>query len=361
MNWQGVDIYGASFDPYCQDVMHSHSENYHADAMLSLMDLQVFNPQNLLGTKWIAWTPVDHQTIPPVILEKAEQADFVISMSKHASAEMDKAGLKHSYIPCGVDTSVFKPYDMRTSREDMKLPTDKFIVGMVAMNKGNPSRKAFHQTIMAFAALKKNHSDCVLYLHTGDGIRGYETVNLIEYIKAFGLSYGYAFSGSETDKDVIFANQYGLSMGYEPQMMAKLYSAMDVYSGVTMGEGFGIPIIEAQACGTPVIVGDWTSMPELCFSGWKVERDEAEPIFTPLASWHYLPHPAAIADRMEAAYQMRGNQDYRKRAKAGVQQYDIERLIENKWLPVLKDIGEKLASRPVDSKITRVLGELRHA
>ena len=30
------------------------------------------------------------------------------------------------------------------------------------------------------------------------------------------------------------------------------------------GEGFGIPIIEAQACSTPVIVTDFSSMPERC-------------------------------------------------------------------------------------------------
>jgi glycosyltransferase involved in cell wall biosynthesis len=142
--------------------------------------------------------------------------------------------------------------------------------------------------------------------------------------------------------DVVFANQYGYAMGYEPLLMSKLYSSMDVLTSVTMGEGFGIPLIEAQACGTPVIIGDWSSMSELCFSGWKVLREEAEPMFTPLNAYHYFPHMGAIAERMEAAYQMRGNQDYRKRAKAGAQAYDIERVFNSYMLPMIGRAEEKL-------------------
>lgn len=39
-----------------------------------------------------------------------------------------------------------------------------------------------------------------------------------------------------------------------------------------LGEGFGIPIIEAQAAGCPVIVTDCTAMTELCLSGWLIEK-----------------------------------------------------------------------------------------
>lgn len=355
MNWNGVQVFGNSYHPYALDVIHGHTQTFGGAFLLSLMDLQVFEPEMLKGTPWVAWMPLDHHNLPPYILQNARKANYVISMSRHTKAELDRYDVDNEYIPCAVDAQVFKPYDMAESREAMKMPADKFVVGMVAMNKGNPSRKAFLQNIGAFAALQKKHGDCVMYLHTADGTRGAPVVNLIDYVTALGLSYGYA-GYNEDGKDVIFANQYGLSMGYDPLMMAKLYSSMDVLTAVTMGEGFGIPIIEAQACGTPAIVGDWSAMPENLFSGWKVDKSEAEPIYTELGAYHFLPHMTAIAERMEAAYQMRGNQDYRKRAQAGAQQFDIEKVFHNRWLPALDRIAEKIKTGdPLDKKLDVLL------
>jgi len=313
-----------------------------------------------MGLKWTPWFPVDHVTIPAIIMHNVRQAFHPITMSKHASAEMDKAGMEYSYAPCAIDTSVFKPHPMAESREELKFPLDKFIVGMVAMNKGNPSRKAFHQNIAAFAALQKKHGDCVMYLHTMDGTRNAtEVENLVEYCKALGLSYGYAFKDDCQDKDVIFADQYGMAIGYTPEMMAKIYSSLDVHCGVTRGEGFGIPIIEAQACGTPVIVGDWSSMPELVFSGWKVDKKDADPVFTPLNAFQFIPRIAGIAEALDRAYQMRGNQDYRKRAAAGVKSYDIEKVIDKYWLPTIAKIEAKIADAPASDNVSQNMAGLR--
>ena len=51
--WNGVQVFGKSFHPWAQDVMHSHSLTWEADAMVSLMDTWVFEPNFLQGTKWI--------------------------------------------------------------------------------------------------------------------------------------------------------------------------------------------------------------------------------------------------------------------------------------------------------------------
>jgi glycosyltransferase involved in cell wall biosynthesis len=131
-------------------------------------------------------------------------------------------------------------------------------------------------------------------------------------------------------------------LGFPDHIMAQLYSIMDVHLLVSMGEGFGIPILEAQSCGTPVIVGDWTSMSELCFSGWKVDKKDAIPWWGALESYTFLPQVGAIVDRLEAAYQMKGNKEYRDRARKGAMAYDCDRIMEKYWQSELAHIQQML-------------------
>ena len=253
-------------------------------------------------------------------------------MSKFGHKAAADAGLDTWYVPHGVETDVFRPGNRVEARQHLGLPQNAFIVGMVAANKGNPPRKAFFEQITAFAALKRRHPDALLYLHTDDGTHGGEVVNLPQYCQRLGLRPGL---------DVIFVDQYSYALGLPDAYMVDLYNALDVLSIVSLGEGFGIPLIEAQACGCPVITGDWTAMGELCLSGWKVSKAEAEPIYHDyFDAFQYTPHVSAIAERMEAAYEVRGNEDYRKRARDGALAYDADKVLEKYWKPVLAGMAE---------------------
>jgi glycosyltransferase involved in cell wall biosynthesis len=55
-----------------------------------------------------------------------------------------------------------------------------------------------------------------------------------------------------------------LFTGYFPsEDLAALYSAAEALIYPSLIEGFGFPILEAFACGTPVITSDRTSLPEV--------------------------------------------------------------------------------------------------
>ena len=64
-----------------------------------------------------------------------------------------------------------------------------------------------------------------------------------------------------------------------------------------MGEGFGVPIIEAQACGTPVITGDWTAMSEITRTGLAIPKEDAMPYPIVTYGTMYLPEPNRSATR----------------------------------------------------------------
>jgi glycosyltransferase involved in cell wall biosynthesis len=335
IDFGGIQIYGAVAHIFGMDVVRAHAENFKADVVISNMDAWVIEPSAFMDKKWVAWFPIDSEPIPPLVLEKVRQAFYRIIWTKFAAREMDKTGLDYDYVPYGVDTKVFTPINKQEARKTAGIRGDAFVVGIVAANKGFPCRKAFHQNIAAFAELRKKHDDAILYLHTLDGSRpNGDCIDLVTYIKSLGLVIG---------QDVIFADQYSYANGGYPETaMNTLYNCMDVHLLVSMGEGFGMPQLEAQAAGVPVICGDWTTMPELLFSGWKVERKDAEPFYTLQNTYQFLPHVDAIADKLEMAYQMRGNADYSERARAGAMQYDIDRVIAKYWVPALARIQEKI-------------------
>jgi len=57
-------------------------------------------------------------------------------------------------------------------------------------------------------------------------------------------------------------------LGYVPdEDMPALYSTAELFVFPTLYEGFGIPILEAQACGTPVLTSNCSALPEVGGAG----------------------------------------------------------------------------------------------
>lgn len=341
LNVDGIPIFPNGKHPYGQDIIGSHAQNLRADIIISLFDVWAIVDNNIpKGLGWYPWFPVDHEPIPPAVSAKVRRSDKGITMSRFGLRMAQQVGLDTYYVPHGVDTKIFKPTDREAARKFVDWPDGKFVVGMVAANKGFPPRKAFYQQILAFAALRKKHDDVMLYLHTDDGTHGGDGVDLIEYCQVLGLTVGHS-KGKGGNYDVLVCDQYTYLIGHSDEYMKAAYNAMDVLLMVSMGEGFGIPLIEAQACGCPVITGEWTSMDELCLSGWKVKKKDADPFFTPQGSFQFVPRPDIVAEKLFEAYEMRGSLEYRERARKAAQKYDADHIAEKYWKPVLEDIAAK--------------------
>jgi glycosyltransferase involved in cell wall biosynthesis len=338
----GIRIYPNGKHPYGQDIIGASAMMDGANVIITLMDAWVVKPENIPASiAWHPYYPIDCEPLTRAVLEKVKLAKKGITMSKFGKAQAAAAGLDSYYVPHGVECNVFKPID--GARKRLGWPEDKFIVGMVAANKGNPPRKSFFEQITAFAALHKAHPDTMLYMHTDDGMHGGECVNLKGYCETLGLTTGYHRNGTAPECDVLFAEQYTYLLGLPDAYMVDVYNALDVMMMASMGEGFGIPLIEAQSCGCPVITGDWTSMSELCFGGYKIPKAEARQTWHPFfEAWQWSVDPQAMLSRLLAMYGMKGNQDYRKRARHGAEQYDADKVTEKYWKPVLADIEAHL-------------------
>lgn len=340
INWNGIPVFGPGFHPYGMDVAVPYYEQHQADILLSLFDAWAFDMQVIRMTRWVPWFPVDHDPIQPDVLEKVRYAFARIVYSRFAEQQLIERELDCHYVPHAINAKDFAPIppDVREiGKEKIGIPKDVFVVGMVAANKGYPSRKAFEQNIAAFKMLADKHKDVLLFLQTWSGEggpSGRDCVDLVAYCRSIGLQLG---------RNVMFCDQMvNVTSGFPDAYMVALYNAMDVLLSVSRGEGFGIPILEAQACGTPVITGDWTSMSELTFSGWALGKDEAVLDPTWQKSNQYLPHVGAIYERLEMAYRFRGDEEMKKRARRCAEEFDIVKVTEQYWKPTIDAIAARV-------------------
>jgi glycosyltransferase involved in cell wall biosynthesis len=265
--------------------------------------------------------------MPAIVRGKLNSSLARIAMSKFGERQIHAAGMDCWYIPLGVETQVMKPMDKKAAREKIKIPADAWVIGTVAMNKGLPSRKNFAEMLTAFAHCKKRHPDWFYWLQTERGEGLPDVVNLPELCRNLGLEEG---------KDFAFCNQYQNVIGFPPEYFADLYSALDVHCLVSAGEGFGIPTLEAQACGTPVIVGDWTASSELCLAGRMVDKKDSIPFYTGLASWQFIPRIGAIEDAMEEEYRNRTDTTQAVELVRAI--YDADVIVQQHWIPTLAKI-----------------------
>jgi glycosyltransferase involved in cell wall biosynthesis len=135
------------------------------------------------------------------------------------------------------------------------------------------------------------------------------------------------------DTSVIVADSATLRIGYPQEHLAALYTASDVLLNATMGEGFGVTTIEAQACGTRVITSGWTASQDLAGpDSWIIE---GQPFYDePQKSWYNIPLIGSLVSALELAHEApRGiSLESIKFAK----QYDVEKVWAKYWMPFFK-------------------------
>jgi glycosyltransferase involved in cell wall biosynthesis len=298
------------------------------DLLITLYDVWVLNAKAFDSIPIASWTPIDHNPVPPGVLKWLQKENVTpLAMSKFGLQQIEQVGVKGHYVPHSIDTKVFSQTDKikdQPINEFMGFEDGRFIVGMNAANKssGILHRKAYSENFMAFALFARKHPDAMLYVHAdASSQHGWNLIALAQLL------------GIPTD-NLTFPDPLAYRYGMAQETLAGIYSSWDVMLATSYGEGFGIPTVEAQACGVPVIVSNFAASPELVGDGWVIS---GQPLYDPAqhSFWH-VPSVPEIVEALEQAY-ARGKG---KSAKAVefAQAYDHEKVWQENWMPVLKKL-----------------------
>lgn len=185
-------------------------------------------------------------------LEEATERDRVICLSEaqaKALLNLTDKRIRIHRIPLGVDITRFKPIDREICRSVLQLPKDRIII--LSLGRFSANDKAdLLPLLRSFANLSLKIEKSVLLL-AGDDRRGYAS-HIKRFVNQLGID----------DKVIIMTNV--------PEIAKPLvYNASDAFVivGDSIQESFGIALIEAMACGIPVVASDWDGFRELIIHG----------------------------------------------------------------------------------------------
>lgn len=178
----------------------------------------------------------------PRYAKKAEQIITVSEFTKHDIIE--KYGVDASKISVTYNAADSKFKALATA--DQLAVREKYVDGapyFLYVGALHP-RKNIERLLLAFDQLKKSRECATKLLLVGRKAWGNEEMEA-------------AYEGMTFKDDVVFTGRVS------DQELVSIYASAFSLVYVPYFEGFGMPIVEAQACGVPVITSNKSSMPEV--------------------------------------------------------------------------------------------------
>lgn len=234
--------------------------------------------------KRIAWPFFEINKLRPVAIRFLNSVDAIASASawKDTVFRDNDVTTKLFRAPQGVDTDVFRPMDIPKLDKTYKF----FTVGKFETRKGHP------ELIKAFKAAFPTEHDVMLYMMVNNPFMG--PLSDVATVIA-------ELSGRDSRIHIVPP----VASHHE---VAVMMNRIDCAVFPTRGEGWGLPILEALACGRPVISTFVTSHKEFVDDtvALEVETEGLAPardgqFFHGDGEW-YTPSVLSLAQRMRQAY-----------------------------------------------------------
>jgi len=208
------------------------------------------------------------------------QADSIVTYSDWASnVILSQSGGCINFVGTASPSASeeFVPMDKESLRKKLNIEPDVKIIGTVMRNQ---RRKLFPVLFEAFAKYIHNgcHDNTYLYCHTSYPDAGWDLGQLLH---TYGISsrvlFTYVCSGCKSVEICKFndarkvcdscgkyeSRPVGAGNGVSDADLAQIYNLFDLYVQCANSEGFGLPQVEAAACGIPIACTNYSAMEDV--------------------------------------------------------------------------------------------------
>jgi len=332
----GITVFPAN-GRLTNDALVSIVRGWRADVLIMLFDAYYhrgIGPM-LPGTAVLRWMPIDSEPGTPDLVPAMEGCHTAIAMSEFGLTQLQRAGIKNSvYIPHGMEPEYTVLPDQasgRILRAQLAGEDCTHLTGIVARNYPviGADPKWLAGQLRAWTAFAADKPGARLYLHTNmTGTAG--EANLFLLCQALGIH----------DRVCYPVDLAGVST----RTMARLYNTFDVLLGASATEGFGLPPVEAQACGVPIVTTRFAAMTEHAMWGYAVEPIDVQ--WCPVVrGWWAWPDGQGITSALQALYDAQqsagGAWPLEQRLQVSAQihkEFGWDRLFDRCWTPLVQNL-----------------------
>jgi len=258
----GVKQCGVDDSPWAHQAAATYTDIYKPDEVICISDIWNVpwqkREQRMKHTSFRYIHHVTYDTMNHISIwnQSLFEPNVPLNFSKYGKKICEGMGVKTEYIPHFVDTAVFKPVPESKKlelREKYRIPPDKFLYLTVGHNQ---IRKNFDRLLTAMSLIVRKTKDALLWFHCNpDGSAG------------GGWNLPLLAKDRKCDDFILYSDKAGKMTEdslVSPMQLAEIYQIADAFVLPSAGGGFEIPMVEAQACGIPLITTAFCTGPEFC-------------------------------------------------------------------------------------------------
>lgn len=285
---------------------------FNIDCLITCMDLVSYINDEYFKIKSLSWFPNHFQPIRKFDLSRLQLFSHIISLCPTDTKLLKKSlsNKKVSYIPHIIDFQVSsEEIDKYKLRLKYNIPLDSFVVLINAGNYEIQNRKSFDTSIFAFEKFVNKRKNAFLYIHSfnaksvNDKNKFISSTSSMFNIKDLIDQTGIPINRIKLNEELLSDNE-----------IIELMQISDVLLQSSKSEGFGVPILESQLVGLPVITTKFGAMDDYTYYGISVEP--LQKMYEPSASGIWvLPSIEGIYNALLsiANYEIEDKKEYAKK------------------------------------------------
>jgi glycosyltransferase involved in cell wall biosynthesis len=263
--------------------------DFRPDVVIDIRDYWMSAYQRLSPLRhffhWILMPTVDSSPQQEEWIDTFLNADAIFTYSDWGAEVLkEQSSGKINYIDTvspGVNCNIFKPKNRSSIREHFGIANDAIIIGSVMRNQ---KRKLIPELFASFRiALDKlidsNQSHLAdkmyLYMHTSYPDMGWDIPELLKQSKLANkvlFTYACKNCGHVTCNKFVGPHKVcnkclnktasfpSVTDGISTENLSNVYNLFDLYVQYSICEGFGMPQVEAGACGVPIATVNYSAM-----------------------------------------------------------------------------------------------------